>query len=171
VAFAPCSLGAARPPPKNGTQSCEAGTKGASIVTGNYTLPLTEVGAAIGSLIGPEGTLPGALLGSMFGAGVTRSYVPATKSFYIGGTITFGLGISGGGGGSINAVNVPRGQNANAIANGQSYSLTYQPLKYAGSTVTKSPGSGPPVIGPSVGTRIPFAASYSFNICLRNCGC
>ena len=127
--------------------------------------------ATLGSLFGPEGTSPGALVGSMFGGGLTGSYVPATKSLYVGGTITFGLGISGGGGAGINAVNVPRGQNANAIANGQSYSLTYQPYKYIGSTVTKSPGSGPPVVGPSVGTRIPFAASYSFNICLRNCGC
>ena len=161
--------GTAKAPIKS--EACEAGTNGASIVTGTYTLPLTGVGAAMGSLVGPGGTLPGALVGSMFGAGVTGSYVSATKSIYIGGTVTFGLGISGGGGASINAVNVPRGQNANAIANGQSYSLTYQPLKYAGSTVTKSPGSGPPVVGPSIGTRIPFAASYAFNFCLRNCGC
>src|SRR5262249_17613470 len=105
---------------------------------------------------GPAATLPGALIGSMFGVGPTGSAVPSTRSLYAGITFIGGLRIVGGAGGNINVGNVPPNQNPNAIANVMSFSLTYQPKFLAGSTVTKSPGSGPPVVGPSVGTRIPF---------------
>lgn len=157
-------------PPKTGTNTC-ASNKGGSIWTGNVTFPLTEVGAFLGSLAGPEGTLPGALFGSMFGFGGTASYVPSTHSVYVGVTIQAGLAINGGSGASVNVVNVPAGQNPNSIANGQSYSVTYQPRPFAGSTVTKSPGSGGPVVGPSAGTKVPVSGSASYNICLLNCGC
>ena len=56
---------------------------------------------------------------------------------------------------------------SNNQVNGQSY----QPMLFTGATISKSPGSGPPVVGPSVGTRIPFAASASYNFCFWNCGC
>jgi hypothetical protein len=71
-----------------------------------------------------------------------------------------GTGVSG------NAVIVPPTQNPNSIANGATYSVTLQPTQLTGSTVTKSPGSGPAVAGPSIGTKLPIAysASYNFNI-------
>jgi hypothetical protein len=122
-------------------------------------------------LFGPEGTLPGAAIGSLFGVGPTFSYVPSTGSLYAGVAVNGGLGIGGGSGWNANVVNVPRGQNPNAIANGKSFSLTYQPKLLTGSAITKSPGSGPAVVGVSVGSRIPVAASASYNFCLRNCGC
>lgn len=153
-------------PLKTGTKTCSSSSNGGAIWTGTYTFPLTGVGALMGSLAGPEGTLPGALIGSMFGVGPTASFVPSTHSVYAGLTLVGGLGISGGGGGNINVVNVPRGQNPNSIANGQSYSITYQPTPFTGATTTKSPGSGPPVVGPSFGTRIPVAVGASYNICI-----
>ncbi len=164
-------VGVARPT-KNGTapQTC-ASNKGGAIWTGTVTFPLTELGAFFGSLIGPAGTLPGALVGSMFGFGGTASFVPSTRSVYVGLTIQAGLAINGGSGGSINVVNVPAGQNPNSIANGPSYSVTYQPRPFAGSTVTKSPGSGGPVVGPSAGSKVSVSGSASYNICLWNCGC
>ena len=61
----------------------------------------------------------------------------------------------GGGGFNANHVDVPAGQNPNAIASGQSYTLTFQPLPFLGSTVVEYSGSGPPVVGPSIGTRVP----------------
>ena len=150
------------------SQACPAG---GSIYSGSLSFPLTGAGAAVGSLFGPMGMLPGALIGSMFGVGGTASYVPSTKSIYAGPTLTFGLGILGGGSFSVSRVDVPGTQNANAIANSWSFSATYQPTFATGATATKSPGSGSPVGGFSVGTRVPFAASASYNICLRNCGC
>src|SRR5581483_12333272 len=133
-------------PPKNG--SCDAGVignfiskyvGGNTIVSGNITpnAPTVELGAAIGSLFGPEGTLPGALLGSMFGVGGSISYVPGTGSLYAGPVATFGVGISGGSGFSVSAAHVPSPQNANSIASGKSFSLSYQPNPFLGSAVTK----------------------------------
>jgi hypothetical protein len=51
------------------------------------------------------------------------------------------------------------------------FSVTFQPSPLLGSTVTKSPGSGPPVIGSSVGTRVPvsFGVSYSFPVKTGGC--
>jgi hypothetical protein len=63
---------------------------------------------------------------------------------------------------------VPSKQNPNSIAGGYDFSLTYQPNPFLGSTVVKSPGSGPPVVGPSIGTRIPVAGSVSYSICLKD---
>jgi len=133
-------------PPKSATQTCSSGSgivKGGSIWSLNYTVPLTAVGAAVGSLLGPEGTLPGALVGSMFGAGGNVSVVPSTGSVYAGPVAMFGLGISGGGGFSFNLVTVPPGQNANSIASGKSFSVTYQPTFLRGATATKSPEVDP----------------------------
>jgi hypothetical protein len=130
------------------------------------------VGAAIGGAIGgPPGAFLGGIIGSFFGVGGTVSYVPSTKSWYAGGTIVFGLGLGGGNGFGVSTVMVPPGQNPNSIANGPSFSLTYQPNPFLGSTVVKSPGSGPPVVGPSGGTRIPVSGGFSYSFCLKNCGC
>jgi RHS repeat-associated protein len=167
-------------PAKNG--SCDAGVIGNfvskyvgvnTIINGNIAtnVPTIELGALLGSLFGPEGTLPGALVGSMFGVGGSVSYVPGTGSLYAGPVATFGLGVNGGSGFSVSAVHVPSTQNANSIANGKSFSLSYQPNPFLGSTVTKSPGSGPPVVGPSVGTKVPVSASAGYSFCLRHCGC
>ena len=162
-----------RPPSNKG---CAAGgSKGtSSIVSGSLTTnaPSTWVGAGAGASIGgPLGALVGGIAGSFFGIGPTASYVPATKSVYAGGTFVFGLGLGGGNGGGGSVVTVPSSQNANSIANGLTYSLGYQPFLTFGSTVIKSPGSGPAVVGPSVGTRIPFSVGISYNVCVWNCGC
>jgi transposase len=109
------------------------------------------------------------VIGSFFGVGGTASYVPSSNSLYAGATVVVGLGVGGGSGVSASAVTVPAGQNPNSIANGPSYSLTYQPLPFLGSTVVKSPGSGPPVVGPSVGTRIPVSGGVSYNVCVTGC--
>jgi hypothetical protein len=146
---------------------------GNSIISGSIATnaPTIELGALIGSLFGPAGTLPGALIGSMFGVGGSVSYVPGTGSVYAGPVATFGLGINGGSGFSVNAVHAPSSQNANSIANGKSFSLSYQPNPFLGSTATKSPGRPPPVVGPSVGTKVPVSASAGYSVCLRHCGC
>ena len=150
------------------------GCRGGTIVSGAITTnaPTIAAGAVIGEVIGGlPGSFVGGIAGSFFGVGLTGSYVPSTGSWYGGVTIVVGLGLLGGSGIGANVVNVPRTQNPNSIANGPSYSLTYQPSPLLGSTVTTSPGSGPPVVGPSVGTRIPVSGGASYNVCLRNCGC
>jgi hypothetical protein len=135
-------------------------------------VPTIAAGAAIGGAIGgPPGAFVGGIIGSLFGVGGNVSYVPSTNSWYAGPTATFAPGLGGGNGISANFVNVPSTQNANSIANGASYSITFQPNPFFGSTVTKSPGSGPPVVGPSVGTRVPVSFSAGYNFCLHNCGC
>jgi RHS repeat-associated protein len=138
------------------------------IYSASYTFSLAGAGTAIGSLFGPEGTVIGAAIGNSIGVGLGGSYVPATKSLYIGPAAAFSP--FGGGGFNANYVNVPAGQNPNAIASGQSYSVTFQPLPFLGSTVVKSPGSAP-VVGPSIGTRVPVSAGASYNFCVHNCGC
>jgi RHS repeat-associated protein len=156
-------------PSKSG---CKASSGPSSIVTFTATKDLTEVGAAIGSLFGPEGTIIGAVVGSQFGVGGNISYVNSTHSLYIGPTAVFApLQVGGGGGFSLSYTNVPASQNANAIANGTSYGVAFQPNILFGSVVSKSPGSGPPVVGYQVGTRSPVGFSASHNFCLWNCGC
>src|SRR5208337_2301894 len=121
-------------------------------------IPTIAAGAAIGEAIGgPPGAFLGGILGSLFGVGGTVSYVPSTKSLYAGPTLVFAPALGGGNGFSGNVVSVPAGQNPNSIANGLSYSVTFQPSPLLGSTVVKSPGSGPSVMGPSAGTRIPVS--------------
>jgi len=153
-------------------KGCPATNGPSSIVTLTGTKALTDVGAAVGSLFGPEGTIIGAAIGSQFGLGANISYVNSTHSLYIGPTAIFApLQIGGGGGFSLSYTNVPSGQNPNAIANGTSYGIAFQPNPLFGSVVTKSPGSGPPVVGYQVGTRSPVSYSASHNFCLWNCGC
>jgi RHS repeat-associated protein len=174
-------VGSGTPPQKPAAQpanntNCSTGppTETRSIVSGSATTsaPMIGVGAAIGGLVGgPPGAFLGGILGSFFGVGGNVSYVPSTNSLYAGATLVLGLGLSGGSGIGVNAVMVPSTQNPNSIASSLSFSLTYQPRPFLGSTVTKSPGSGPPVVGPSVGTRIPVSGSVSYNFCLTNCGC
>ncbi|WP_044176066.1 RHS repeat-associated core domain-containing protein [Granulicella mallensis] len=142
--------------------SASATTNGPTIVAG------TAIGGAIG---GEPGAFVGGIIGSMFGVGGNVSYVPSTHSLYAGPTAVFAPGLGGGNGISANYVNVPSTQNANSIANGPSFSITFQPNPFFGSVVTKSPGSGPPVVGPSVGTRVPVSFGAGYNICLHNCGC
>jgi len=124
------------------------------------------LGGVIGEAIEPVGGgVLGAALGSTIGVGPVVSYVPSTDSSYLGLTATFSPVILSGNGVSASTVIVPPGQDPNAIANGFSTSVTFQPTPLTGSTVVKSPGS-PAVAGPSVGTKIPiaFGASYSWNI-------
>ena len=166
--------GAGVRPPKNDPKKpgyCNV-SGSSSIVTLTGTKALTEVGAFVGSLFGPEGTVVGAVLGSQFGAGVNIAYVNATHSVYIGVTGTFAPAQIGGGGGfSLSYTPVPATQNANSIANGTSYGVSFQANPLLGSTVSKSPGSGPPVVGFQVGTRAPVSFSASHNICIWHCGC
>ncbi|HWY69217.1 MAG TPA: hypothetical protein VNX88_11145 [Terriglobales bacterium] len=135
-------------------------------------IPTIIAGDAIGGLVGgPPGAFAGAVFGSLFGVGGTASYVPSTKSLYAGPTLVFAPALGGGSGFSGNVVSVPAGQNPNAIANGLSYSVTFQPMPLLGSTVTKSPGSGPPVVGPSVGTRVPVSFGVSYNVRVKKGSC
>jgi len=157
-------------------KNCGAGqsTQTTTIVSGNVTTsaPTTALGAFIGGLFGgPPGAALGGAIGSYFGVGVTGSWVPSTNSLYVGPTLVVGIVPGGGSGYSANAVTVPSTQNPNSIANGLSFSVTYQPFFSAGGTVTKSPGSGPAVAGYSTGSRIPASGGASFNICVHNCGC
>ena len=152
-------------------KTCMKPTGPSKIINGSLTtsVPTTALGALIGGLIGgPPGAALGGVIGNLVGVGVSGAYVPSTGSLYIGPTALVGLG--GGTGGGLNYVNVSNTQNANSIANGLSFSLTYQPLPFAGATIIKSPGSGPPVVGPSIGSRIPVVGGVSFNFCVRNCG-
>jgi hypothetical protein len=143
-----------------------------SIVTFTATKALTELGAFIGTLFGPKGTLIGAVAGSQVGAGGNISYVSSTNSLYIGGTVLAAPAQIGGGGGlSLSYTQVPATQNANSIANGTSYGVAFQPFSTFGSVVSKSPGSGPSVVGYQVGTRSPVSFSASHNVCLLHCGC
>jgi len=167
--------GATTQPPaaNNGPKPCSASSSTTSIVSGNATtnIPTIAAGAAIGEAIGgPPGAFLGGIIGSFFGVGGTVSYVPSTKSLYAGPTVVFAPALGGGNGFSGNVVSVPAGQNPNSIANGLSGSVTFQPGPLLGSTVVKSPGS-PPVVGPSVGTRIPvsFGASYNFPVIKGAC--
>ena len=157
-------------------KNCTAGPSGGStpILSGSATtnIPTIALGAVIGGAIGGEpGAFVGGLIGSFFGVGGTASHVPSTNSTYAGPTLIAAVGLGGGSGLSASEVNVPSTQNANSIAKGLSFSWAFQPREYFGSTVTKSPKSGPPVVGPSFGTRIPASVSVSYTFCLMNCGC
>lgn len=161
-------------PANNGTQPCTASSGTTSIVSGNATtnIPTIAAGAAIGEAIGgPPGAFLGGIIGSLFGVGGTVSYVPSTKSLYAGPTLVFAPALGGGNGFSGSVVSVPAGQNPNSIANGLSYSVTFQPSPLLGSTVVKSPGSGSPVVGPSVGTRVPVSFGVSYNFPVKKGGC
>lgn len=162
--------------------TCSAGTfgnfvsnhlGGNALISASLTssAPGIVLGSAAGGVFGPVGAFAGGVIGSMFGAGGALSYVPSTGSLYLGGVATAGAGLNGGSGFNVSSINVPSFQNPNAIANGPSFSGTFQPFPVLGSTVTKSPGSGPAVIGPSMGTRSPVSGSAGYSICVRHCGC
>jgi RHS repeat-associated protein len=161
--------------PENGKGGdCTASLGTTSIISGNATTnaPTIAAGATIGGLIdGAPGAFLGGIVGSLFGVGGTVSYVPSTKSLYAGPTLVFAPALGGGNGFGANVVSVPPSQNPDSIASSWSYSVTFQPTPLLGSTVTKSPGSGPPVVGPSVGTRVPvsFGVSYSFPVKKGGC--
>ena len=166
-----------KPNPGDGTkpsptqQTQPQGTKNdALIVTTSVTTsaPTTALGVLLGEAVEPlGGGAVGGLIGSTFGVGVTSSYVPSTESVYAGVTANFTPVPGGGTGASLSASIVPPTQNPNSIANGPSFSTTIQPTPVTGVTVTKSPGSGPPVAGPSVGTRVPVSYSASYNIDIK----
>ena len=154
------------------SKNCPAGPSKIVNVSATTNAPTIAAGALIGEAIGgPPGAFVGGIIGSLFGVGGSVSYVPSTNSWYAGPTAVFAPGLGGGNGISANYVNVPVGQNAHSIANGASYSITFQPNPLFGSVVTKSPGSGPPVVGPSIGTRVPVSFGAGYNFCLHNCGC
>lgn len=91
-------------------------------------IPTIVAGAAIGDTIGgPPGAFLGGVIGSLFGVGGTVSNVPSTKSLYAGPTLVFVPAYGGGSGAGGNIVSVPPSQNPNSIANGPSYSITFQP--------------------------------------------
>jgi RHS repeat-associated protein len=145
-----------------------------SIWNGNVTTnkPTIEAGAAIGGVIGGlPGALIGAVVGSMFGVGANVSYVPSTKSVYAGPTIVFAPGFGGGNGFSVSRLSVPSSQNPNSVASGWGLTATFQPLPVAGSTVLKSPGNGPAVVGPSMGSRVPVSFGAGYNITIKGGGC
>jgi len=165
----PFTGGLNQAPSKSG---CPAGPSKIISVAATTNVPTIAAGAVIGGAIGgPTGAFVGGIAGSLFGVGGNVSYVPSTNSWYAGPTAVFAPGLGGGNGISANFVNVPSTQNANSIANGASYSITFQPNPFFGSVVTKSPGSGPPVVGPSIGTRVPVSFGAGYNFCLHNCGC
>jgi len=140
-----------------------------SVVSISYTWGMSGVGAAIGDVFGPVGTVLGWALGSMCGIGLNGALVPSTGSVYFGVVGTCGAGINAGRGISVSDVQVPPTQDPNRIANGLSGSITFQPWPLLGSTVTKSPGSGPPVVGPALGTRNPVGYTGGFNVCIFRC--
>jgi hypothetical protein len=141
-------------------------------VNATTNAPTTAGGAAAGfELGGIPGAVVGGAIGSLFGIGPTVSYVPSTGSFYLGLTVVFPPALGGGNGFSANVVSVPAGQNPNSIANGGSISMTFQPSPFFGSTVVNSPGNGPAVIGPAVGTRVPVSFSGSYNFRVIGAGC
>jgi hypothetical protein len=165
------------------TPNCSAGAFGKlvskyagnnALISGSYTTsaPGIALGDAIGGIFGPVGAFVGGILGSQLGVGGSISYVPSTGSLYAGPVVTAGVGLNGGNGVSVSSTPVPSGQNPNAIANGQSYSVTFLPWGgLFGSTVSKSPGSGPPVVGFAAGTRSPVSVSAGYSICITHCGC
>jgi RHS repeat-associated protein len=158
--------------PNSPNTTCPTGPSQIVSVSATTNAPTIAAGTAIGGAIaGPPGAFVGGIIGSLFGVGGSVSWVPSTNSWYAGPTAVFAPGLGGGSGISANDVNVPSTQNANSIANGQSYSITFQPNPLLGSVVTKSPGSGPPVVGPSIGTRVPVSFGAGYNFCLHNCGC
>jgi hypothetical protein len=108
---------------------CSPAPTRTTIVSANRTTsaPTTTLGAIIGEVGGPIGSLAGGVLGSLFGVGFTASYVPSTKSAYVGVTGVFAPSWGGGNGMGVAVAYVPPGQNPNAIANGKSASVTFQP--------------------------------------------
>ena len=148
-------------------QTSTSGTTSIQTVSVTSAVPTMVLGGIIGEAIDPAGGgVAGALLGSTVGVGAGVSYVPSTDSWYAGPTASFSPVLLSGTGVSASSVIVPSGQNPDSIANGKSFSVTLQPTPLTGTTIVKSPGSGPPVAGPSVGTKVPiaFGASYNFNI-------
>jgi RHS repeat-associated protein len=138
------------------------------ILTGSYTWNLSAAGAAAGAWFGPGGAGLGWVLGSMCGVGLSGSWVPSTNTLYVGVLGTCGLGFNAGQGVTFSMINVPAIQNPNSIANGMSRSAAFQPTRFTGSTATVSPGSGPPVTGFGIGTRVPVSVSEGFNVCVVN---
>ncbi|MGA3127389.1 MAG: RHS repeat-associated core domain-containing protein [Candidatus Korobacteraceae bacterium] len=151
----------------SGNDSAQQTTGNTTVVTVSATtaVPTTFIGGLLGALSGnPLNGGIGALVGSTFGVGADISYVPSTDSMYAGPTANWQPLPGGGNGVSVSTAIVPPTQNPNSIANGTSYSVTLQPTPLTGTTVTKSPGSGPAVAGPSVGTRVPISFSASHNV-------
>jgi RHS repeat-associated protein len=133
--------------------------------------PGVLLGSAIGGLWGPAGSAIGAVLGSMCGVGgnVSVASTPAKTSVYAGPTASCGFAVVGGSGFQVSVTPVPPSQDPNKIASGESTSITWQPTPITGSTVTRSPGSGPPVVGYSFGTRVPVSVGIGYNWCIWDC--
>jgi RHS repeat-associated protein len=149
------------------------------IFNGSYSGDLGWVGEIVGGYLGglvagPYGAAAGAVVGatvaSACGVGLTAAYVPSTKSFYPGVQAGCGVKPGAGSGWNLNVTRVPATQDPNAIANGKTISLTYQPMDiFLGATVTYSHGSGPAVLGLGIGTRSDVFGSVGYSWCLTNC--
>jgi hypothetical protein len=158
-------------PPQTKPTNCPKGSS--SIITGTGTFQLGGLGALVGGLFGPDGAVIGYAIGSEFGVGADVSYVPSGNNLYFGPAVAFApFQIGGGSSLSASLTRVPSDQSANAIANGLSFSASFQANPLLGTVVTKSPGSGPAVTGTQVGTRSPitFGAAYNFHL-LGSGGC
>jgi RHS repeat-associated protein len=152
-----------------GTGTSSSSDTTTTIWSASFTWGLTELGAGIGEMLGGlGGAFSGAIFGSMCGAGPTGAYVPRTGSVYFGLTVVCGASPGAGYGPQVTRTRVTGGQNPNKIAGGFSSTVTFQPTIITGTTVTKSPGSSP-VVGSSVGTRVPVSGGVGYNICLLNC--
>jgi RHS repeat-associated protein len=143
---------------------------GGIIISGSYTDSSLGglAGFGIGSLFGPEGSAIGLLFGSMIGVGGNLSLVPSTDSWYLGVILTFTPVFFGGTGTALSVVDVPSGQDPNAIANGYSTSVGTQINPWTGYTVVTSPNNGT-AQGPQWGTKSPVTVGASYNMCVWNC--
>jgi hypothetical protein len=108
------------------------------------------------------GALVGYAVGSMFGAGVNVSWVPATNQWYVGPTVNLSPGFWGGTGVSVTRFSFPNQQSAGNVLSSWSASVNFQPTPLTGTTVTKSSGS-PSVVGYTAGSRVPVAFGAGYN--------
>lgn len=93
------------------------------------------------AVAGPMGMLPGALIGSLVGVGLNISYAESTGTLYAGPTVTVTPSpMMGGNGAGITFYRAELGQDVNASMIGWGLSVNYQPLFWAGSGTSFSPG-------------------------------
>ncbi len=140
--------------------SCEGSVDAYSL---NGTWDLGIPGALIGEGVGgPPGVFIGYAIGRMFGVGANVSWVPSTNQWYAGPTGVFSPGVWGATGVSVTGLSFPDQQSAANVLSGWSGFINYQPIWWGGATVVKSPGS-PPVVGNTIGSRVPLVLGGGYN--------